>query len=374
MIVVIADDITGAAELGGIGLRYGLTVRIAEDVPLQCDVDLLVIYTNTRSMKKGEAVGTMKRLTQKAKALHPSLFYKKTDSVLRGHVLAEMEAQMKVYEAEKGLLIPVNPSLGRTIQDGQYFVHRELVHQTSFANDPEFPIRSAEVEEMLGSDNVDVIKTEAEINGKGVYVGEASSVSDIDKWVSVIDESILCAGGASFFDALLRKRFNPSSTKKTFVAASPTLLVSGTTFGKNVQRIQAYANLVSYMPDEIFANERINESDIERWADEVADTLAKKQKAIVAIGEKSAVADSNLLRSKMSELVKRVFQKITIHELLIEGGSTAYSIIEALGWQCFVPENELAQGVVRMKVVGHDGVHITIKPGSYEWPVEWDFA
>src|SRR5882757_10096749 len=43
MIAVIADDLTGAAELGGIGLRYGLSVEVNMDVNLSTKADLLVI-------------------------------------------------------------------------------------------------------------------------------------------------------------------------------------------------------------------------------------------------------------------------------------------------------------------------------------------
>ena len=170
MIVVIADDVTGAAEMGGIALRYGLKTIVAEDVDANVKADVLVIYTNTRSMKKEEAVETMAGLTKKASELQPSLFYKKTDSVLRGHILTEMKAQMQELNFSKGLLVPVNPSLGRTIIDGKYFVNGEPIHQTSFANDPEFPVTSSMVLDMLGNENipVNVIKHDDSINEKGV--------------------------------------------------------------------------------------------------------------------------------------------------------------------------------------------------------------
>src|SRR5262245_27954816 len=106
MIIAIADDITGAAELAGIGLRYGLKVVLSVTPADDHDADLLVIYTNTRSMQKRDAAEEMRRLTSKAKEMKPQMFYKKTDSVLRGHVIAELRAQMVVMEIEKVLLVP----------------------------------------------------------------------------------------------------------------------------------------------------------------------------------------------------------------------------------------------------------------------------
>jgi uncharacterized protein YgbK (DUF1537 family) len=45
MIAVIADDFTGAAEIGGIGLNHGLRVLIETKVKAVSGIDLLIIAT-----------------------------------------------------------------------------------------------------------------------------------------------------------------------------------------------------------------------------------------------------------------------------------------------------------------------------------------
>jgi hypothetical protein len=72
-------------------------------------------------------------------------------------------------------------------------------------------------------------------------------------------------------------------------------------------------------------------------------------------------------------ITELVLRKATVKEVLIEGGSTAYSIVQKIGWQSFIPTEELEQGIVRMQVKEMTDLHLTIKPGSYEWPVEWNF-
>jgi uncharacterized protein YgbK (DUF1537 family) len=52
MIAVIADDFTGAAELAGISLRYGLTVSVCLHDEISTDADVLIISTDSRSLKK----------------------------------------------------------------------------------------------------------------------------------------------------------------------------------------------------------------------------------------------------------------------------------------------------------------------------------
>jgi D-threonate/D-erythronate kinase len=375
MIVAIADDITGAAELGGIALRYGLKVLLSNHVELSSTADVLVLYTNTRSMQKEDAVKIMEELTKKAKTLKPTLFYKKTDSVLRGYVVAEMEAQMKVLNLEKALLVPANPMLGRTIKKGQYFLNDQPIHQTSFSTDPEFPIKSSRIEEMLGKENIAVqviAKNTALPNG--ISVGEAVTMKDIEAWANHQDEPVFLAGAASFFSALLKAKY--AAVKKTghLKLSNPTLLVSGTTYKKNVEKRDELQHLISYMPPKMFARKNIDEKDIARWADQTLGILSIYGNAIVAIGDHGDIkADPKLLREKLSSVVNRILDLTEIKELMIEGGSTAYSIVQELGLTSFIPTEELSQGVVRMKAEGENDLHLTIKPGSYDWPAEWHF-
>jgi len=372
MIAVIADDITGAAEMGGLALRYGLHALVSEEVDLHSEPDILIVYTNARSLQKEEAVKLMEGLTKKIIQLNPSLFYKKTDSVLRGHVLAELKAQMKVMGKTKALLVPVNPSLGRAIRKGHYFIHDQLVHETSFSSDPEFPIVDSRVEQMLGSaEKIKVLPKQSPIPEKGICIGEAGTDEDVADWAGQVDETIFPAGGASFFNALLARRFQNKMTDTNLQLSSPLLLVSGTTYKKSVDRIRKFGNLVSYMPSGIFKN---TSRDFEAWRDEIISILSLYNKAIVAVGNNEGGAgDPGTIRSHIADVIQLVSGKIEFRELVIEGGSTAYSILNKLGWRSFIPTEELAQGMVRMKVKEKDKTYITIKPGSYEWSSQWNF-
>ena len=94
--------------------------------------------------------------------------------------------------------------------------------------------------------------------------------------------------------------------------------------------------------------------------------------AFITIGG-TGKGNAELLREKMAQVVKAVVEKTKIHEMIIEGGSTAFSIVNELNWKVFTPTEELAYGVVKMKVANADDLFLTIKPGSYPWPSTWDF-
>ena len=69
MLVVIADDITGAAEIAGIGFRFGLNVRLVTHPETSPDCDLLVYATDTRSMSENEAIEETERVIRKLQRL-----------------------------------------------------------------------------------------------------------------------------------------------------------------------------------------------------------------------------------------------------------------------------------------------------------------
>src|SRR5262245_22870941 len=145
MITVIADDFTGAAELAGISLRYGLSVSICLHDEIDTDADVLIISTDSRSLKKKEALKVTAKAVRKVIELKPELIYKKIDSVLRGYVLDELKVQMELCGLHKAFIMPANPSLGRTIIAGKYFIDGKQVNETGFVVDPEFPVISSSI-------------------------------------------------------------------------------------------------------------------------------------------------------------------------------------------------------------------------------------
>ncbi len=157
MIAVIADDFTGAAELAGISLRYGLKTAIGLHEVVASDADILIVCTDSRSLSKEEAIKTTARIVTDVLKLRPVFIYKKIDSVLRGHVIDELKTQMQVAGFDKTLILPANPSLGRTISNGNYFINGKKIEETEFVNDPEFPVRSSAIRDLVRDESIYVL-------------------------------------------------------------------------------------------------------------------------------------------------------------------------------------------------------------------------
>jgi uncharacterized protein YgbK (DUF1537 family) len=321
--------------------------------------------------------------------LEPELIFKKTDSVLRGHILAEMAVQLAVTGCKKALLVPANPALGRTIENGHYYLHGQPVHETSFSYDPEFAITSSAIEHMLRckGEPVQTKKLNEALPASGIVVGEATQDSDLHAWAAHINSHTLAAGAAGFFNAILAARLGKKNGTTAGVDRAgaemqpdaPCLFVCGTTFATSrnaIKKIYEAGGPVCYMPDDIIKSVYTGKYSFVKWANEVVALVKKHGKAIVAIhadSTKGRFIDAQELKEKMAGLVNEVLQRSMIQELIIEGGGTAWEVIVQSGRTQFFPVKEWAPGVVRMQS-GNTELYVTVKPGSYAWPPElWDF-
>ena len=354
-IAVIADDFTGAAELAGISLRYGLTVSVCLHNEISTDADVLIISTDSRSLKKKEALKVTADAVRKIVHLKPDLIYKKIDSVLRGYVLDELKVQMELSSRNKVFIMPANPSLGRTIIAGKYFIDGKQINETGFVADPEFPVTNSTISKIVNDDSVKVLKHTEFLPASGMMVGEAKNENDINEWARKLDNSWVLAGAGDFYTALLNKRYQKQTLNEVQLL-QPHLYVCGTSFKERkefIKEIGEELNCVSYMAGKVD----------QEWINKTVAILKKNGKAVIAIKETDVSALA--LRTAMSKAVREILKRKAVKEIFIEGGSTAAAILHELDIKKLSPVNEMERGVVRMKV---NDLFITVKPGSYKIP------
>jgi uncharacterized protein YgbK (DUF1537 family) len=369
MIAVIADDLTGAAEIGGIGLSYNFKVEIAHEVNPHSTADMLVINTDARSKTEQEAVEITGRVSRQLKELNPQFFFKKIDSVMRGHVVAEIVAQCAAMAISRALVVPANPALGRTLVNGHYYINQVPAHETSFRHDPEFPVKHSHV--LKRFEHADEV----------IHVVETGE--DLDEWAQHLQNNTLAVGASGFFRACLNKLYPNSYPKKLQQPAlnNPILYISGSTFKQSaalITHLQQNNGPVSFMPTGLMQHEQQDETLLNNWANEIANLLQTQGKAVIAIpqDEQQPIKyEAKYLRKQMALAVKAIFETTPVAEMVIEGGSTAAAILEELGIRSIFPVQELSPGVIRSVVKApYPGLHITMKPGSYSWSSEvWPF-
>ena len=379
-LTVIADDITGAAEIAGIAHCQGQRVQLVCSCPVDCGIASVngttVIATDTRSMSESEAIIETHRITSHLSPLTPHLF-KKTDSTLRGHVVAELSALMEDTGFQRAVYLPANPSKGRTIKNGVYYIKevrgekqevRDVpISETAFSYDPEFPAKTSFLRERFPN-----------AESKDIIMPDAENEEDIRRVIAKYnDGKTIFAGAADLFSALLSPQVNPqisnlkpqtsnlkpqiSNLKPQTSNLSPltskdTLILCGSTQSKPLD----LSIPVAPMPREVYDGN----NDISLWdtsAYEESYSLILTMPYTHRTGKEAAVH----LRTVMAQKTMELIAQHRPDHLIIEGGATAWATLKTLGWTQFDIVGQIAPGVVQM--CADNGTLVTLKPGSYPW-------
>ena len=397
MIGVIADDISGAAEIAGVGLRLGLSAEVLEKGRPSGKADLVCIDTDSRCCSTSEAARRAAAAANVLRRAGAKWIYKKVDSVLRGPVAAEIQAIRKELKLKTVLLHPANPSLGRTIKDGKYFIRGQLLHKTEFLRDPAHPRKTANVCKLLGRTltfPVQVGKLNEPLAESGVIICESSSSRDVQAWVQLARPEMLTAGGAEFFAALLAARTSkPTGRARHSVRAEKPakksgaqrtdapyqaaleLFVCGTT-SKSSQKFGHVARRagtpIFSLPGELAWGADFTRPALKILSDQVLAAFQKHPRVILQTGLPPVheITFAQRLAGHLTQLAENILKQTTIARVYAEGGATAVELVRRMGWTRLTVLREVAPGVATLVVNSEPSLQLTIKPGTYVWPEE----
>lgn len=381
MIGVIADDLTGAAEIGAVGLRHGLSAEIVRRGEPANGVDLACVDTDSRACSPEEAA---RRATAAAKVLQAAgarWIYKKVDSVLRGHVTAEIEAVMKQLKLMRALLLPANPSLGRTIKGGHYFLRGRPIHKTEFARDPHFPRRSSQVLRLVKIPEkftMRMMNGDRSVTDGTIVIGDAETSADVHAWTASYDAQMLPAGGSEFFNALLEveKPAHENGHSTLPNGSGHELFVVGTSTQaarKFVAAARRKKTPVFCLPQELVWGAQFAPAAIEAVSHRLLAALAIHPRVILSVGLPQ-VRDADVaqrLSHNVVSIAEHALKQMPVARVFAEGGATAAELVRRMGWARLEVVRELAPGVATLAVNGDTSFLFTIKPGSYAWPAKW---
>lgn len=355
--IVIADDITGAAEIAGLAHSYGLSTELQivhpgeGDVFLSKTADVLVLATDTRSMTAEEAYVEIRRIATYLLPISEPVF-KKTDSALRGHVVEELKALIDITGKRQALFVPANPSKGRIIKDSIYYIKGVALAETAFSYDPEFPALTSSLSERF-----------PKAQSYGINMPDATSEESIQCLIESIKENIIPAGAADLFEAYIKKVFSlstPNVQHRDFkIPTTDIIIICGSTQSK----VPDLAFPVSSIPQEIYDGQ----TNTAIWQEDAHNKYKQQKSLIVNIpythrtGKDIAVH----LRETTAKVVCSIIQQEHPKEIIIEGGATAYTILCHLHFHSLNIVAQIAPGVIRMRT--ENETYITIKPGSYPW-------
>lgn len=359
-ITILADDLTGAAEIAGILRRFGqhpaLThYRHFHTTPLSVQV----INTDSRLLQPQHAWTRIRQVLSKPTCY--GLFFKKIDSLYRGPIGPEIDATLEALSRNTAVVLAHNPSRNRCVDDGLYTVERVPLDQTSFRHDPEYPRWTAEVCRYIDSRHPVVVRRPGQsIIAGTINILSACSLDEVDYWTACVNDSVLSVGAADFFTRLLiQKGYQPSAIP-SFVHGLPRLIVAGSAseYARSLPDKARQMNIpvVSVTPDP------------QQAFRQVLGLFENHSRVLLYIGQKLKV-DRTLavqLQQDMAGCVRQILQQSPVAHLYVDGGATAASIIVQMGWDSLTVIEEIFPGVVTLQASPH--IRLTVKPGSYAWP------
>lgn len=381
--LIIADDLSGAADCAVAGVRAGLESVVFLDDAAGGSAQVVAIDANTRCRSPLESRAVNAALWR-THAAPGRLFYKKIDSTLRGHVASDVAV---FVDAGVAVVAPAFPRGGRTTRRGRVFVDGDPLESTeiwsnermrgeadvvsmlhaegvSAINIPLATVRAdlrGALERVVGGGNVQAVVCDAETDGDLAVIARAS-----------IDLPVYWVGSAGLAAHL------PGAAGLTGGAPPPRLAVAGpivTVVGSrsSVSRAQAarleeHARVASFTGTADLLREAEAHPSWQGLREELGRALSEGTDVLLRIADEGRDdgADGRVLCESLGRLLSPLAR--TIGAFVATGGETARSVLSATGACGLRLVRELEPGIPLSVMLGRLAVPVVTKAGAFGSP------
>ncbi|MFW6680443.1 four-carbon acid sugar kinase family protein [Lacrimispora sp. AGF001] len=238
-LLIISDDFTGALDTGVQLSADGAATYVTLDSDFNMsdftqDIDVLVINTETRHLNQEQAYKTVYSITQRARNVGIPYIYKKTDSVLRGNIGAELAAVLNASGYKQIHFIPAYPEMGRITKNGIHYADGIPIADSIFGNDPFDPVLYSDIPSIISSQTlipthvINQLENEEWEVKEGILIHDSHTSKDMERIALTLmsgKASCLLAGCAGFA-ALLPKILGIQGRKPVTPVLSPHMFIA----------------------------------------------------------------------------------------------------------------------------------------------------
>lgn len=189
MIGIIADDITGANDIGIMYAKANISTHVypmeawtGREQSSGAYPEVLVLDTHSRLDTPDDAYTKVYQMTKRLQEAGCARFINKTCSVFRGNIGTEFDAMLDALEASFGIVVLGFPKNGRTTLNGIHYVHGKKLEESEFRNDPVHPMRSSNLVDILQS------QTDRRVGLIPIHIVE-QGVSVLEEQIAVMKQS-----------------------------------------------------------------------------------------------------------------------------------------------------------------------------------------
>lgn len=395
----IADDFTGATDLGALlareGLRVTLRVGLQDDVPDQ-PCDAMIIALKSRNIPAADAVAQSRAaldvLTARLQAERIYFKYCSTfDSTDKGNIGPVLDALMADMGVDRTLASPGFPENGRRLLMGHMFVGDRLLSESSLARHPLTPMTDPDIVRVLSRQRTApvgllsrplieqgsaAVRAEFEASAPGsVFICDAVTTADLDALAGALSHLKLYSGGSAFAGALARQlamvERRPDNETRSHQHPNITrpIILSGS--GSDMTQRQ-----VRFALSRGIHGERIRAQDISDPAAAARNMLARFTSGatvpmIYATAQPTDVTEAQVELGvvEAGERIEAFFECLAeqaradgYNAFVIAGGETSGAAVRGLGLSSMDIGAEVAPGVPWMQ---SEDIRIILKSGNF---------
>jgi uncharacterized protein YgbK (DUF1537 family) len=387
-LVIVADDLTGAADTGACFAAAGLVTVIGLADTMVPNADVAIVSTESRDLDGAAAAEAVRSVLiaigSGAGNAAPQWIYKKIDSALRGHPREELFATMEATGAGRAIVAPAFPAEGRTTVGGRQRIDGVLVESSGiggagavsdlmvlFETEQGPPVRLLDLATLRGQP--DALRRYLDDDLGGIVVADAETDDDLLTLSRAVagGRSPLFCGSAGFARQLVRAlplTRNAQPRSKMVRESGPVLIVAGSQHEATARQIQVLRD--SCMPIIRPRQSLIDDlaSPIATAIDEVATHLAAGRSTVLTtLGLAPCPLGGHVLAARLGQIVAAPEVSSEVAGLVLTGGDVAAAVSAALGATAFRLEGEITPGIPWGVLEGGrlHGTPIATKAGSF---------
>lgn len=389
-LVVIADDLTGAADtsvqfcpfLKRVWLFPG---EILPTVKQSFGPTAWGVHTDSRALSPSQAYLKTKKLTSTLLEINPGLIYKKIDSCMRGNVGIEVQALLEVLGSPCAFIAPAYPEMGRVTLNGLHLVHGVPVAQSEMGRDPLSPVGSSRLEELIGGpykipvahmdlrcleSPEELFRTRVEdLVSKGVrHISfDALETSHLKRIAhAALKMGALPVGSAGLAEALAQVHFKAAGVsphRLSIRRLKRQLFV----VGSKSEKAQAQTNFLLRIPFVRHLTVPLKRPGKNQEPSKQISYLDSGCLVLTPEPPQGSGADPRKITQALATAASEIVQSWRPQGIFLTGGDTARAVLERLGIERIRLLGELYRGVVIGKAQGGmtPGLLVLTKAGAF---------
>ncbi|KQX46646.1 four-carbon acid sugar kinase family protein [Paenibacillus sp. Root444D2] len=414
MIGIIADDITGANDIGIMYAKANIRTHVypmeactGSDQNSGGEPDVLVLDTHSRLDTPDDAYTKVYQMTKRLQEAGCARFINKTCSVFRGNIGTEFDAMLDALDASFGIVVLGFPKNGRTTLNGIHYVHGKKLEESEFRNDPVHPMRCSNLVDILQSQTdrrvglipIHIVEQGASVLEEQIAVMKQSGFTYIILDVrdqqslktiaqAVQAEPIICGSSALAEELALLEKQNAVQTsvanKLPALGRSAVLCAAGSLMPQTAAQI-AYAKkqgLTALELDSLLLFNPAEKEALCKQLVEQASRLLKDDKDVLIHASNSPLKVaatkvkgvelgygntevSVIVSNALSDVIQSVVNVTGQQRLLIAGGETSAAVCDKLGIGGLSIWQEIEPGLPSCLTLQTPQRFLVLKSGSF---------